>query len=562
MPLKHIFFVVIYFCCCFTSPAAVKLEWSFCKEGSAAYLSAQVPGTVHQDLLRHHRIPNPYWGTNIDSIQWVGKSNWVYQTQFNYAIHNQHKQSIQLVFEGIDTYADIYFNNVLIGKTDNMFRTWRFDISKLIQAKNNTLKVILFAIEPKADSLAKQYATVLPCENTRNFVRKAQYHFGWDFAPRILTLGIWKPVTIIEGEENEPMKAVHPNVELVQEADSLGSSFFFKINKQAVFMKGANWVPADMFLPSISDARYRHLLVAAKQAGVNMLRVWGGGIYEQDIFYQLCDSLGIYVWQDLMFAGAMYPSDAQFKQSVFAEIKDNVLRLRKYKCIVLWCGNNEIDEAWHNWGWTKSYQLKDTTKKELWDAYQLFFEKEIRQLIGQLDDRPYIATSPKIGWGNEASVYAGDMHYWGVWWGMEPIHKYTEKVPRFMSEYGMQSMPNKESMMQFLAKKDWHLNAPTLLAHQKHATGFATIASYLKQEQLTYTNFDSYIKATQQLQSKAVALAASTHIKAAPYCMGSLVWQWNDCWPAISWSIVDYYGAKKKAYYTLKKIYNQPIKIK
>ncbi len=538
------------------------MHWRFCKEGSTQYFSAQVPGTVQQDLLRHHKIPNPYWSTNVDSIQWVGKTNWIYQTQFDYPVQAPAKKRIQLIFEGIDTYAAIYFNNILLGTTDNMFRTWKFDISKLVKLQNNVLKVVLYNVEKRADSIAKQYPTVLPCENTRNFVRKAQYHFGWDFAPRILTLGIWKPVTIVEGEEKEQVLTKHPIIELVQQVDSVGSSFYFKINKQAVFMKGANWVPADMFLPAISHDRYRHLLVAAKHAGVNMLRVWGGGIYEQDIFYQLCDSLGIYVWQDLMFAGAMYPSDSLFKQSVFAELKDNIKRLRKFQCIVLWCGNNEIDEAWHNWGWTKSYQLSDAIKKELWNAYQLFFEKEIPALIHQLDDRPYIASSPKIGWGNDMSVYTGDMHYWGVWWGMEPISTYAKKVPRFMSEYGMQSVPNKKSLIKFLSKKDLHLAAPALLAHQKHATGFATINAYLKQENLTYSSFDTYIQATQQLQSKAVALAATTQLHAAPYCMGSLVWQWNDCWPAISWSIIDYYGAKKKAYYTLKRIYNKPIKTK
>ena len=137
------------------------MHWRFCKEGSTQYFSAQVPGTVQQDLLRHHKIPNPYWSTNVDSIQWVGKTNWIYQTQFDYPVQAPAKNHIQLIFEGIDTYAAIYLNNILLGTTDNMFRTWKFDISKLVKHQNNVLKVVLYNVEQRADSIAKQYPTVL-----------------------------------------------------------------------------------------------------------------------------------------------------------------------------------------------------------------------------------------------------------------------------------------------------------------------------------------------------------------------------------------------------------------
>lgn len=532
-------------------------HWVFRNIKETKTYPAIVPGTIHGDLLLNKLIPDPYVSTNIDSVQWVEKQDWEYTCTFDFDTSRYGKSRVSICFDGIDTYGSVYLNGKLLGKANNMFRTWRFYISGKLKPKNNKLEVRLYSASRIADSLARVYPYKLPCENTRNFIRKAQYHFGWDFAPRLVTCGIWRDVKLELNYAEVAGDRVMQDVRLVQDPDSTGKSFYFKINGKPVFMKGANWVPADMLLPNVTDDKYRNLLIAAKEAGVNMLRIWGGGVYEKNIFYELCDSLRIYIWQDLMFAGAMYPSDSAFVKNVMQEVCENVSRLRKYNCIVLWSGNNEIDEAWNNWGWQKEYQWSDSISKKIWAGYKDLFENRIPALIKELNTRPYVSSSPKYGWGKSTSLTEGDMHYWGVWWGLEPIQIYNKKIPHFMSEYGMQSMPDMESIKKFSEKKDWDISSKVMLAHQRHPKGFQTLAHYLKDERINFTDFESYILATQELQSRAVKTAAEAHINAKPYCMGTLVWQWNDCWPAISWSIIDYYGNRKKAYETLKGVYSR-----
>jgi beta-mannosidase len=297
-------------------------------------------------------------------------------------------------------------------------------------------------------------------------------------------------------------------------------------------------------------------LIAAKEAGINMLRVWGGGIYEDDEFYNLCDSLQIMVWQDFMFAGAMYPANKQSLENIKQEVIDNIKRLRQHPCIAVWCGNNEINEAWNNWGWQKQFKINTQDSILLWNEYKKIFHELLPQLVKEYDgNRSYITTSPLNGWGKKESMTHGDSHYWGVWWGVEPIEKYGEKIPRFMSEYGMQSLPNFGSIQQFTAPKDWDTCSVVMKLHQKHTTGYQNLAVYLNQNKLTSTNFKSFILATQNLQAKALSKAITTHIAAQPRCMGTMLWQLNDCYPGVTWSIIDYYGKKKKAYYTVKKLY-------
>jgi beta-mannosidase len=301
--------------------------------------------------------------------------------------------------------------------------------------------------------------------------------------------------------------------------------------------------------------------VAAKEANINMLRVWGGGIYEDDAFYDLCDSLGIMVWQDFMFAGAMYPGDSAFMESVKQEVIDNIKRLRRHPCIVVWCGNNEIDEAWHNWGWQKQFKIPAQDSIQLWREYTKLFREMLPELVLQYDGtRPYISTSPMHGWGRKQSMTEGDSHYWGVWWGLEPIEKYKEKVPRFMSEYGMQAMPNWETINKFSLPQDWDTSSVVMKVHQKHPTGYRNLAAYLKQNGYKPTTFKAFADATQEVQKKALSTAITAHMDGAPYCMGTLFWQFNDCWPVTSWSVIDYYGNKKKAYYAVKQLYKQRTK--
>ncbi|MBU3677033.1 MAG: hypothetical protein FGM54_07635 [Chitinophagaceae bacterium] len=219
-----------------------------------------------------------------------------------------------------------------------------------------------------------------------------------------------------------------------------------------------------------------------------------------------------------------------------------------YKRQVLWCGNNEIDEAWHNWGWQQQFQLSEADAAFLWQEYHDFFHRDLPNLLQQLDPhRPYIASSPLYGWGRKQSMSDGDSHYWGVWWGLLPKEKYREKVPRFMSEFGMQAMPDILTVKTFGLGKTVSFNDAGLKVHQKHPRGFETIATYLKQNRYPehYTTWEDYIHATQAMQRDVLMEAIDAQETSNGRCMGSLLWQLNDCWPVCSWSLIDYYGRPK-----------------
>lgn len=551
-----------------TASYSLKSAWQFKNVSEKKWYSATVPGTIHTDLLAHKLIPDPFYRDNEMKVQWVSQNDWEYKTTFNIPAKVIAKSYIEIVFEGLDTYADVYLNRRLILKADNMFRTWRVNIKPYAKATSNQLQIRFRSAEKISDALAKQALPLKrPCENNRHYSRKAQYNFGWDWAPKLITCGIWRDINIESSifPIKQNIRKVKPderftnnNVQLIQQPDSIGESFYFTVNGKPTFMKGANWIPADVFLPSITKDKYRNLLVAAKEAGMNMLRVWGGGIYEDDSFYDLCDSLGIYVWQDFMFAGAMYPADDVFLENVKQEVIDNIVRLRHHPCIVVWSGNNEIDEAWHHWGWQKEFKTSAADSVKLWDDYEKIFHHLLPQLVKEYDGRPYITTSPKYGFGDVVrSLSYGDSHYWGVWVMGEPIETYKKRVPRFMSEYGMQSMPNIETIEKYSLPADWDIHSATMQTHQKHSRGYQNMELYLKQNNLTYSNFKEYVTATQQVQSKALETAIDAHMQSNGRCMGTLFWQLNDCWPVASWSVIDYYGTKKSAYYKVKELYTK-----
>jgi beta-mannosidase len=357
-------------------------NWQFRKLGDSKWMNATVPGTVHTDLMANKLIPDPYYRDNEKKVQWVSQEDWEYQTSFDVSTSMFQMKNIELQFEGLDTYADVFLNGEKVLAADNMFRTWHVPVKSLLKQKGNVLVIRFASPDKKVDELAKAaLPLVRPSDNNRHYARKAQYHYGWDWGPKLITSGIWRPVKLKAwNTEDKPAALIsHNDVALIQEADAIGTSFYFTVNGKPVFMKGANWIPADMFLPRITKAKYRALLTAAKDANINMLRVWGGGIYEDENFYDLCDSLGIYVWQDFMFAGAMYPGDDKFLENVKQEAIDNLKRLNRHPCIVVWAGNNEIDEAWHNWGWQKD--LPADQKEQLWNEYKKLFHELLPQLV-------------------------------------------------------------------------------------------------------------------------------------------------------------------------------------
>lgn len=346
-------------------------------------------------------------------------------------------------------------------------------------------------------------------------------------------------------------------VELLQEPDSSGVSFAFRINGKPVFARGANYIPQDNFITRPDDNRYRQLLSRAAGQGFNMIRVWGGGIYERDLFYHLCDSLGLMVWQDFMFACYFPPATPDMVDEIRNEATWQVQRLRPHPSIVLWCGNNEIDEAWHNWGYQKVFGYSREDSAKVWGDYKRLFDTILPGVLAVNDTtRPWWPSSPSIGWGRKESLRQGDMHYWGVWWGNEPFEIYRNKTGRFMSEFGFQSYPHPATVSYWAGGRDsLSFSSPVMKSHQKHATGGETIEAYLKRDFDVPGDFDQYIYLSQVNQAMGVGLAIESHRLAMPRCMGSLYWQLNDCWPVTSWSSVDYFGRPKALFYHTKRLF-------
>jgi beta-mannosidase len=347
-------------------------------------------------------------------------------------------------------------------------------------------------------------------------------------------------------------------IELVQENDEIGKSFYFKLNGKPVFIKGANVIPPDSFVSRTADSAYSSMVKDAKNANMNMLRVWGGGVYADDSFYSACDANGILVWQDFMFACAMYPGDNHFLENVKQEVIDNVIRLRNHPSIALWCGNNENDEGWHNWGWQKHFNYSKSDSTEIWTNYKKVFHELIPGVLDSLlskNENRYWSSSPSLGWGRKESLTQGDVHYWGVWWGKEPFEIYNDKVGRFVSEYGFQGMPSMETLSKVLSKEEMNFQSEAFKNHQKHPTGYETIREYMARDYNVPENVDDFVYVSQLLQARGMKIAIEAHRRAMPYCMGTLFWQFNDCWPVTSWSAMDYYGDKKAFYYQIQKSY-------
>ncbi len=626
-------------------------NWEFRPDSSDTWKKAQVPGNVYNDLLINGSIPEPYFSDNLRHLNWIEHTTWEYKTQFEISETELKNDRIDLELEGLDTYAAVYVNSVLVCRADNMFRQWVVELKQALKSGTNELLIRFFPGVKWEKEMAAGLTYTLP-EGERVFTRKAQFQYGWDFAPRMLTCGIWKPVrlhfyskaclhgmqyTLVSYNEHNAQLAIdieytrllddklrvrseingvksekwhrlrnqgigkdhttisinidNPKlwwcrgmgqpwlydvklflyaedekidslqmhiglrkIELVREADDIGNSFYFKLNNRPVFIKGANVVPSGPINNSaIND---ESLVEKAKTAGMNMLRVWGGGVYASEEFYKACDYHGILVWQDLAFACAMYPGDTAFLHSVEEELNDQLKRLSTHPSLALICGNNESDEGWHNWGWQKQFGYSFQDSSEIYQNYRKLFHKLVPEVCTRLlPGFPYHSSSPAIGWGHSESLTHFDSHYWGVWWGMEPFETYTSKVGRFMSEYGFQSFPEMASLKKFLPLNELSLNSNSLKFHQKNNKGDETIRTYLARAYPVPDNLLHFSYASQLLQRDGMGMAIRSHRNNKPTCMGTLFWQFNDAWPGITWSALDYYGSPKALYYELKKLY-------
>lgn len=654
---KTILFVFLFtqsfFFAQFSERSLSSEKWQFKNSKENKWLSAKVPGTVHLDLMDHQLIPDPFKDENEKKVQWVENEDWDYQTNFKISSKELENQNIDLVFEGLDTFSEIYLNGKLIRKTDNMFRKWNVPVKDYLKSENNLLQIKFKSAVNEGKELAKKVPFTVP-ESPRSFVRKAQYQFGWDWGPRLVTTGIWKDITLnfwnnaklenvkVEQKDLTKQKASllfhvtlladkegkyevlidhkksqfqlkkgtnrvaipfaienpklwQPNgwgdpnlytitislqkdskaissedvriglrtIELVQEKDGKGKSFYFKVNGHPLYIKGSNWIPADSFSPRITKEKYQRLIKDSKEANMNMIRVWGGGIYEEDEFYKSCDENGILVWQDFMFAGSFYPADENFLNNVKEEIRDQVNRLQNHPSIALWCGNNEVDEAIVNWGYQKQFNYSKEDSLQVWKDYKKVFHELIPNTLKESltsDKNIYWPSSPSIGWGHKESLTEGDSHYWGVWWGEQPFEMYNEKVGRFMSEYGFQGVPSLETTKSmFSTHPDLALQNPTIKAHEKHARGWEIINKYMERDYHVPSDFVKYNYVSQLLQARGMQIAIEAHRRAKPYNMGTLYWQLNDCWPVVSWSSLDYLGNWKALHYQIKRSFEQQV---
>ena len=585
--------------CTSNKPSFIELtDWQF--EYQDHLFPASVPGFVHTDLMANHIIPDPYYGTNEDSVRWVANQSWYYCTTVDFK-DLPDGDSLWLVFEGLAGRATIAltysFEEGAIPEldsedleyADNMFQEYRFAIDRFDSCNSVTIEVI-FNLEhlSTADSNAEaEYGIPLP--DRRAFTRIAPYQQGWDWGPKMPSFGIWKPVYIINDGKKQiskselikakesSLKAKSLNVKLVQEVDSIGRSFTFYKEGKPIFVKGANWIPAHSFPidDNANRARYRTLLCSAKEAGFNMLRVWGGGIYEHDYFFDLCDSLDIMVWMDFNFSTMLYPDDPEMLESIRKEAYQNIRRIAKHPCVVLWCGNNEVKNGWEDWGWQGVYNWTPKQRARLEKAMDTIFgyksmtgnRSETSILAKAIRDcdpyhRPYITTSPLYGWGHPECVTHGDSHYWGIWWGEEPFEKYAEKTGRFMSEFGFQSYPMMSTIRRFCPEDQLYIDSPTMRSHQKHGRGREIIDKAMMQ----YYGFDSknlpledYVYVSQLLQAWGTGYGIFQHVKQQPHCMGTLYWQLNDCWPVASWSSIDYYGNWKALHYRVQELYSDTV---
>ena len=639
--------------------------WQFKQERGTNWYPATIPGVVQTDLMANEIIEDPFFRLNERGVQWIDKEDWVYTTTFTADKALLAKECIELVFEGLDTYADVYLNDELLLKADNMFRRWRIDVKSHLREGNNNLKVYFHSVVkidmPKWEALPFQYYRWndqaenggLLNRKISVFCRKAGYHYGWDWGPRLITSGIWRPVyleswnslrisdifynqknvtekradidvefeilsqnesaaslrvidentgkilakgaaQLVKGENKVvvPMSIAKPklwwcnglgeahryafrtevevdgkvidsrhhdiavrSLKVIRDEDKDGRSFYFELNGKAVFAKGANYIPCDSFLTRVTDEIYEKTIADAVAVNMNMLRVWGGGIYENAKFYEECDKNGIMVWQDFMFACALHPCEGEFAENVRQEAIDNVKRLRNYGCIALWCGNNETYDTLMSC--KRSYEKKGIDMK-YFDIQKAQFDYQYYELLPKVcaeydPSRYYHPMSPWAGKDIKASdaKNKGDYHYWGVWGHRKDFDTYNTKIARFMSEYGFQSFPEIGSIKRYAPNpKDWDIHSEVMMSHQrggKSANG--KINDYLTKEYWPQSDFEKFLYMGQVMQGDAIKIAVEAHRRNMPFCQGSLYWQHNDCWPVASWSSRDYYGRWKAQHY-------------
>lgn len=620
------------------------LKWTLSSPDTNIEITNCGAQTVYDLLLERNIIPDPYFGTNESSVQWVSTKDWVFTAKLPLGVFRE-GFSNELILGGINSTADIFLDDRLVGTSVNAFLPYSIALTR------NASTIQLYF--PKGDGGDAAAMLVTP-QNLpgKKFVysRKPAYQSGWDWGPTINDRGLTAPISIkswrrltvrfanvetialeeqkaelrltleysadasgffllrfldstyrrflnkgvgrislkasvnspalwwsnglgkphlyketleiFEGEAlitSIPLKYGIRTIELITEPDSIGSTFYFKLNGKRIFAAGANIIPPNAIQLSDQRADFRRIVEAANFANFNMLRVWGGGYYLPDYFYDLCDSTGILIWQDFMFACGMYPWEESFIQNVEREAAYQVKRLSSHPCLALWCGNNEISEGWARWGWKSAFSKAE--QKEIERGYQqLFAEVLPMQQTDWSGTLSYWESSPLLGRGDENFRDMGDAHDWGVWHDEMPFERYWTHCPRFMSEFGYQAFPSTKSAILGDFNKeeeDWRspIDASANL-HNKHSRGFRLIGQLIEKTSEGPKGYEQAMYLSQIEQAAGIGLGAAAH-RAQSRCDGSLIWQLNDCWPAFSWSAVDYSNKYKALIYELKRVFDE-----
>jgi len=626
------------------------------------WINVPAPGDTYLALHAAGRLPHPFAEENEEACAWVIEREWWWRTTFDAsAVTAGSGERACLIFEGLDTYATLWLNGEQLGDTDNMFRAYRFDVGDRLQTGANDL-VIRFS--PPSVMVADKHMETSdiiadPIKTSkRNFIRKAQFGWGWDWGPALPTIGIWRPVrlerrwgatlsqirvstvSIAPDAEVEVMVGVDAfaagdalsvaidlhdpdgvrvatttaapktaevsarltvanprlwwtpelgepalytlsirlldnGIEIGREVrrvglrtialdqspdpDEPGTTFFrFILNGVPIFARGANWIPASAFVGALTPRDYAPLIQAAADANMNMLRVWGGGIYEHEVFYDLCDELGLLVWQDFMFACAPYPEDdAGLVESIQAEVDHQIKRLRNHPCLALWCGENE-GRAVHDF-------MDRMTGQTTPYPGDLYFSRMIPDALARLDPAtPYWPGSPSGGPAAN-SMRGGDVHNWTVWHGLPPVPdatpvggfdhgpeavaytRYAEDMCRFVSEFGIQAAPAMETLERWLASDQLALGSAGFLNRIKDHPQDKVNAMLVNTTGLP-TTLEDYVAFTQKVQADGLRFGIEHYRRRKPHCSGALLWQFNDCWPGVSWSLIDHDGVKKPSW--------------
>ena len=610
--------------------------------GVTGWMEGTVPGTVHTDLLANGKIPDPFYRMNEDEVQWVDSQQWVYRREFDVDQEFLREKQIELVAEGLDTYAQIRINGEMVASVADMFVEHRFNAKQFLRNGKNAIEISFDSPVMRSKALEKKHGILSAgLEPHRAYVRKAQYSFGWDWGPRLTTSGIWRGIRlegrmhavlqspfvkivsinkkeavvelsidaslftvgrvqlithVIDGEiivedrrraKNGRMKfririknpkLWWPNgygaqpmyralfslfmgeeeierleipfalrtVRLLHEPDKEGTTFVIELNGERIFCKGADWIPSDSFVPRISDATYEKLLGMAKSANMNMLRVWGGGIYEQEIFYELCDRMGLMVWQDFMFACAEYPEHSWFMKQVQDEAEKAVKRLRNHPSIVLWCGNNECE-------WIFCQRNPEVSPDEMPGAkiFKTLLPSVCRDLDGT---RPYWRSSP-YGKGFPNDESNGNHHQWEMWGRWKDYTEYEQDNARFVTEFGFQAAPHMRTLEKVTAPSDLIPQSRVLEHHNKLPEGTERLYRFQASHVNVGTDLADFVYKSQIVQAEALKTAVEHWRRRKFYTAGSLFWQLNDCWPVTSWSVIDSALRPKAAYFYAKKFF-------